>query len=440
MFKLYDYQIKLVERSRDAYKHGYKAPCIVSPCGSGKSVVIAEIARMTAANRKNILFLVHRRELVDQIRNTFIANKVDLNFVRFGMVQTIVKRLDKIERPSLIITDESHHALAKTYKKIYEYFPDVLRLSFTATPVRLNGDGLGAVNDVLIEEVNAKWLIEHGFLSPYKYFAPKLINENYLKLNRLHEFSNASINNSMRSVIYGDVIAHYQKLAPGEKAIVYCHNIDASKKIESEFNQAGIKTAHIDAKTHKKERDEIINKFRSNEIQILTNVDLIGEGFDVPDCSTVIMLRPTQSLSLFIQQSMRGMRYRPGKTSIIIDHVNNIQRFGLPDDEREWTLDGLKKKRQEPGNVHIKQCNNCFAVYTVNKKKCPECGYIPPVVCNEIENDTTAELVEVDSSFTLDFRTPRDCKNMNDLYELAKHRGYKKGWAYIQGKRRGFIK
>lgn len=124
---------------------------------------------MATNNRKRVLFLVHRRELIDQIRNTVIKNEVNMEFVEFGMVQTVVRRLDKTAKPSLIITDESHHGLAASYRKIYEYFDDVLRLSFTATPIRLNGSGLGDINDILIEEVDAEWLIQNGFLSPYKY-------------------------------------------------------------------------------------------------------------------------------------------------------------------------------------------------------------------------------------------------------------------------------
>ncbi|HSH52085.1 MAG TPA: helicase-related protein, partial [Bacteroidales bacterium] len=187
---------------------------------------------------------------------------------------------------------------------------------------------------------------------------------------------------------------------------------------------------------------EIIQKFRDREIQVLCNVDLIGEGFDVPDCSTVIMLRPTQSLSLFIQQSMRGMRYRPGKTSIIIDHVDNVRRHGLPDMEREWSLEG-KKETKGKAEVPIRECTNCFAVYPPTEKACPECGHVPEVKeQKDYEVDESAELQEIDESeikVTLDFREPKDCKSMKELYDLAKNRGYKPGWAYHQGKLLGFI-
>jgi superfamily II DNA or RNA helicase len=443
MFQLHDYQRRLVDKTRQSYIEKFKSPCVVAPCGAGKSVIISEIARMTTDKGNHVLFLVHRKELIDQIRETFKKNEVNMDLVEFGMVQTIVKRLDKTKKPNLIITDESHHGLANSYRKIYDFFSDVLRLSFTATPIRLNGSGLGDINDILIEEVDAEWLIQNNFLSPYKYYAPKLIDTNLLKLNSLKEFSNSSIDQAMESkTIYGDVIKHYQELASGEQAICYCHSIEASVFAKQEFINHGIAAEHIDGETPRSERDEIIKKFRNKEIKVLCNVDLIGEGFDVPDCSTVIMLRPTQSLSLFIQQSMRGMRYKPGKTSIIIDHVDNVRRFGLPDDKRYWSLTS-KKASKSTAEIKIRQCVQCFAVYPMDSKECPECGFTPKTErATEYEVDKTATLEEIkkeDIKVTLDFREPRDCKNMSELYELAQNRGYKRGWAFHQGKLLGFI-
>src|SRR5690625_3549672 len=447
-FKLHNYQQELLNKTRQAYADGYQAPCVVAPCGSGKSIIIAEIARLTTLKNNRVLFLVHRRELIEQIRETFIKQKVNLELVEFGMVQTIVRRLDKTIKPSLIITDENHHALAMSYRKIYEYFEDVPRLGFTATPIRLNGSGLGDVNDILIEEVTAKWLIENGYLAPYKYYAPKLIDTEKLKLNRLRDFSSTSMNAAFEDkTIYGDAIKHYKKLANDEQAIAYCHSIEASKHTAEQFNLHGIKARHIDGTTPKAERDEVIEEFRKGSIKIISNVDLIGEGFDVPDCSTVIMLRPTQSLSLFIQQSMRGMRYRPEKTSIIIDHVDNVRRHGLPDAERHWSLKGITTNKESEPQIQVKECTNCFAVFSSSQKKCPECGHVPEVEERreyEVDEDATLEEVtEVDqeeSNIVLDFREPEDCKSMAELYELAKHRNYKPGWAFYQGKLLGFIK
>ncbi|WP_185618496.1 DEAD/DEAH box helicase [Listeria booriae] len=421
---------------------GFKLPCVVAPCGAGKSVILSEIIRRTTHNKNNVLFLVHRKELIDQIRNTLQSNNVDMDFVTLGMVQTIVRRLDKTVTPSLIIIDESHHVLANSYKKIISHFSTALVVGFTATPVRLSGGGLGDINDILIEKVTAKWLIENNFLSPYKYYAPEIVQTDTLNIKRTGEFDMSGLDDQFNAkMVWGDVIRHYQKLAPGEQAILYASSIYQSEKMAASFNAVGIHAAHIDGKTPKVIRDDIIKRFREGDIKVLCNLDLIGEGFDVPDCSTVIMLRPTQSLSLYIQQSMRGMRYRPGKTSIIIDHVGNVTRFGLPDMERTWSLMPRKGSNATKAEAPVRICKECFMTVSQTAKKCEHCGTEFKVEIKAIEVDEAAELKEVDeSSFTFDYREPSDCKNMSELYELAKNRNYKRGWAYHQGKLLGFIK
>lgn len=442
--KLRPYQQSLISKTRKAISDGYKAPCIVSPAGSGKTVVLAKIIKGASFKKNHTLFLIHRKEILDQVRETLIDMGVDMDYVELGMVQTIVRRLSKTKEPRMIVVDESHHIVSNSYKKIVEHFSDALVISFTATPIRMGGSGLGDVNDILIEEVSVKWLIENEYLAPYKYYAPKLIDTEMLKLNNMKEFSSTSVDKAMsENKIYGDVIKHYKQLASGEQAIVYCHGVEASRQVAAEFKASGIDARHIDGKTNKDERDEVITEFRKGNIKIITNVDLIGEGVNMPDCSTVIMLRPTQSLSLFIQQSMRGMRYRPNKTSIIIDHVDNVRRHGLPDAERKWSLKGSKKTESE-NEVMIKECDNCYGVYTPEYIVCPHCGHKPEVKeVTDYEIDESAELEEIkeieSEEIVLDFREPSDCENMSELITLGKNRGYKNpsGWAYYQMKLRG---
>ncbi|HEM0679995.1 TPA: DEAD/DEAH box helicase, partial [Listeria monocytogenes] len=274
--------------------------------GAGKSVILSEIIRMTTRNKNNVLFLVHRKELIDQIRNTLTMNDVDMTFVNLGMVQTVVRRLEKTSEPALIIIDESHHVLANSYKKIINHFSNAKVVGFTATPVRINGGGLGDINDILIEKVNVKWLIEKQFLAPYKYFAPEIVQTETLDIKRTGEFDMTGLDDQFnKRMIWGDVIKHYQKLANGEQAILYASSLYQSEKMAMSFASVDITSAHIDGETPKSIRDDVIKRFREGKIKVLCNLDLIGEGFDVPDCSTVIMLRPTQSLSLYIQQSMR---------------------------------------------------------------------------------------------------------------------------------------
>ena len=194
------------------------------------------------------------------------------------------------------------------------------------------------------------------------------------------------------------------------------------------------------------ERERIVEAFREGRIDILCNVDLISEGFDVPDCECAILLRPTQSLTLYIQQSMRCMRYKPGKRAIIIDHVGNYARFGLPDQDRVWTLEGRKKRKKENDeSLNVRQCPQCFCAFAALDDKgkpvsiCPQCGYeFPKQERQEIEQEQDTEIVKIEG-FTLDLQRPEDCQSYKELLEYAKRHNYKSGWAYYQAKRRGLI-
>lgn len=433
------YQQELLHKLFAAYAAGYRAPCIVLPCGGGKSVITAEIARQFTGREKTVLFLVHRRELVEQIYYTFIGWGVDMSLCRIKMVQTVARRLSTCERPDLIITDENHHSLAKTYKKIYDHFPDVRRVGVTATPERMGGKGLQDVNDILVEGVTAKWLIEHGYLSPYDYYAPAVKLPDF-KIRR-GEYDQKQVNawfDDNVKTIFGDVLKQYRRLADGKKAICYLPGVEASQAVAQRFSESGIPAAHIDGNTPKAERDRIIKAFRDGAITILCNVDLISEGFDVPDCECVILLRPTKSLTLFIQQSMRCMRFKQGKRAIIIDHVNNVAEFGLPDADREWLLEGHPKPK---GTAPVKTCPACFAVVRASENCCPHCGFVfeterreKPIKVLDVELVRYNEIERVRA-----FLTPQECKNVNELKIYAQLHGYKPGWVYYQQKARGWL-
>lgn len=444
--KLRPYQEQLVNELHTAWKDGYKAPCIVLGCGGGKSCIVAEIARRTTWNGKRVLFLVHRKELVDQIFRTFVRWGVLMDLCQIGMVQTFTRRLKKLPKPALIITDENHHSTASSYKRIYDYFPNVPRVGVTATPVRLNGDGLGDVNDKLIVGVSTKWLINHKCLAPYDYYAPCITDLTGLH-TKMGEYVTADIEKAMiKNTVFGDAIKYYKSLANGKKAVCYCSSLKHSMATAKAFCNAGIRAVHIDGSTPKAERDKIISDFRKGDITILCNVDLISEGFDVPDCECTILLRPTHSLTLYIQQSMRCMRYREGKKAIIIDHVGNYARHGMPDDDRVWTLEKKKhksvKKAEEEQSKKIKSCPECFFTFESpppgTTPVCPHCGYVFPKAEREVEVDTEAHLIKVEG-FKLDFTSPEDCHSYQDLLTYAKEHGYKKGWAFYQARNRGLL-
>lgn len=433
---LREYQTELIARTRKSWAAGHKRPCIVLGCGGGKSVIVAEIARKTTENHKRVLFIVHRKELCDQIQKTFEWWGVDMDFCTIGMVQTITRRLQKIRPPALIITDENHHCLANSYRRIYEAFPDAYCVGVTATPVRLDGSGLGDVNDDLIVGPPTRWLIDNGYLAPYQYYSVKLIDADALKTRR-GEYDLTGV--VLDRKIYGDVIQSYRRFADGLKAICYCPSIPYSEQMAERFRAAGIPAAHIDGSTDKHERDRVIADFRAGKIQVLCNVDLISEGFDVPDCGAAILLRPTKSLTLYIQQAMRCMRYKPGKTAVIIDHVGNVFRHGFPDDDRDWDLYAKpdKKARGKP-EVRAKECPECMAAVPSAAAECPHCGYKFRAESREIEEDGSAKIEEI-KRITADYTRPGDCRSYRELLEYAKNHGYRPGWAWYQAKERGYL-
>lgn len=442
MSVLRPYQQDLVDSVYADWSSGYKAPCIVLPCGGGKSVIIAEIAKQFTKNFKYVLFLVHRKELCEQIASTFVRWGVNMEYCQIGMVQTLCRRLDRLKKPSLIITDENHHSKAASYRKIYDYFSDVPRVGVTATPVRLDGSGLKDVNDKLIIGVTVKWLITNNYLAPYDYYAPPIQKQKPKFHTRNGDFITSDILAFYdKPTIYGDIVKHYKKLAYGKQAIAYCAAITQSEKLCEEFNSSGIKAMHIDAKTPKTLRAEIIEDFRRGKIKILSNVDLISEGFDVPDCEVSILARPTKSLTLYIQQAMRCMRYKPDKRAIIIDHTDNWERFGLPDDDRDWTLEGRKKQKTD-SEAPVRTCCQCFSVVPSSVRFCPHCGLKFEVKGRQEQKNT--ELVKINEKMIIErkvrnYLTPADCQNMSELQEYARQKGYKPGWAYYQAKARGFI-
>ncbi|MHC6535957.1 DEAD/DEAH box helicase [Latilactobacillus sakei] len=448
MYQLHPYQTKLVNDARKELVAGNKSCLLVSPAGSGKSVVIAEIARLTTLKGGRVMFMVHRQELINQIMESFKANSVDLNLCTVMTVGKIRNRLDSLPVPNLIITDETHHSLAKTYRDIYEHYANVPRLGFSATPWRLNGKGLGDVYDAMIEGPDVQWLIDNHYLAPFDYYSVNLIDESKLSKSSTGDYSNKSIDEAVGHTIYGDVIKTYRDKVDGQQAIVYAHSIAFSKQIAQQFRDAGINAAHCDSKTPQRERDKIMTDFKKGTLKVLSNCDLISEGYNVPDCSCVIMLRPTESLVLFIQQSMRCMRFKPGKQATIIDHVANYTRFGLPNTPHKWTLKDREKKKKSTNTAvetPIKQCAFCFAVIPAQSKICPLCGHEIEIVQTEIKVDEKARIEKIESNFKLqaDYIVTKkisELKSYEELKAYAKARGYKQGWIYFQAKNKGLIK
>ena len=408
---------------------------------------MAHIAKGATDKGNKVLFFSHRKEINEQVYKTFKNNEVNMDLVTIDGVQTLVRKLDDLEEPEIILIDEAHHSKANSYIKIINHFPNALKLLFTGTPARLNGDGFDDIADDLILGKTVKWLQEHGNIAPFKYYAPSMIDTSKLK-KRGGEFTKDSIDESMKSVIYGDVLKHYKELADGKQAIVYTHSIKSAEQVADEFNQNGYKAIAISGKTPKTERNHAMQEFRDGKIKIMVNCELFTEGIDLPNVDVCIMLRPTQSLSLYLQFAMRPLNPREDKTSIIIDHVANVERFGLPNMDRDWTLSGVETKKQKAkvGEPTTRTCDMCFATYWSAERMCPLCGHQNEITERELEEIKEARLEEIReekqaklTEKVKKYRKPSDCLNMEELTEYRKQRGYKPGWQYHVAKELKFI-
>ena len=422
---------------------------------------MAEIARRTTANNKRVMFLIHRKEVLQQAVRTFDKQGVNRNLLTAGMVQTLTRRVDKLPIPDVILVDEAHHALAKSYQNILNKFPKAIVLLFTATPHRTGRVQLDQIADDIIVGQSIHELTEKGFLAPFRYFQPPGdFDSKLLKRGSTGDFTNDSMQQAMSTKIFGHIVKQYKRIANGMQAVVYTYSIDSAIKIAAEFNSEGISAIEVDGTTSKEKRDLAVRKFREQEIKILVNVNLFTEGVDLPNVDCVIMARPTASLALYLQFSIRCLNPRPGKTAIIIDHANNFKSFGYPDDDRDWKkaiISGKQKSKtllKDPG-LSIVTCDYCFAVVKASEVKggkCPICG--KPIKVHEAKPISDVDLVEAtkarkqlvkkilhDTVYqNVINKKVNELHTMAELQAYAKIHGYKPGWAWYQAKRKGLVR
>lgn len=412
--KLRDYQTNLINATRQAFRDGYKRPLVVLPCGAGKTVLFAYMAHEHANRGGYVHFYVHRRELLDQTLDTFASVGIPTDNIYVGTVQ---RRTPHEIPPTMIVFDECHHATAKQWTNIIERYPDAYIVGLTATPTRLDGRNLADIFDILIEGVDTKWLIKNKYLAPFDYYAPKLstISERDF-IVRGNDFDNVAIGDIMlKRKIYGDILKY---IDPKRKTIIYAPSVAFSQSLEA----YGV--AHLDGTTPDNERRRIVEAFKRGEIMALSNVDLFGEGFDVPDCEVVILLRPTQSTALYIQQTMRAMRYKPDKRATVYDLVGNVFTHGLPDDYKNWQLDAPRRSvvRGGANEVLMRECKKCLLIYRGIKNICPYCGHDNGQTQAEIKQ-AEAELERIEGINKR--REVGMTGSLEDLIKLGRSRGYK---------------
>lgn len=446
---LREYQKDTLSDTRQAFKNGFKRPLVVLPCGAGKTVLFAYMADRSQRKGKTVWFLVHRRELLDQTIKTFEKFDIPLKTIHIGMIATYANHPERYPKPDFIIFDEAHFSMAATWQKLIDRFPDAYIVGLTATPCRLDGRPLGKIYDTMIIGISTHELIQQGYLSKYRYFAPSVADLSQLKRKGSDFDAEQSSELLMQRAVYGDVIESYRKYANGLQTICYCSSIKHSQAMAEEFQKARINAVHFDGNTPKAERSQIVQDFRDKKIQVLCNVDLISVGFDVPDCWCCILLRPTMSTALAIQQAGRALRPQPGKTAIILDHVGNYTRHGLPDDLHEWSLDSKLQPMQQynsDGTLSVRQCPQCFFTFPSGPSVCPNCGAEITKTREEIKNIKKIHLEEVKqnrrqkAAESVKSKSIEECHNLSEIMAWCKQNGRKPGYGYYVAKARGFIR
>ena len=444
--QLRPYQIQAVSDLRSSFVGGGRSSLLVMPTGAGKTVVFTEIARSAAAKGKSTLILVHRRELVKQASAKLTDAGVDHGIIAAGFpssdhkvqvasVQTLVRRLTTTDfEPDLIIIDEAHHAVAGSWEKITARWGHAKRIGVTATPSRLDGRGLGSHFETLVSGPSVEQLVTGGFLSPHKVFAPPILVDLSQVKTRAGDYANDQLSEAMdRPTITGDCISHYRRLADGLPAIAFCCSVKHASSVCESFKTAGYRAKLVTGNMPMDERDEAISGLADGRTQILCSVDVVSEGTDVPAVSAAILLRPTQSESLYLQQVGRILRPQNGKIAIVLDHVGSTRKFGFIDDRRNWSLESKpKRQRKDEPAPSVRQCPKCFAAFKP-QPECPCCGHIFKTKTRKLAHKE-GELHEMRRAAAGERQEKRKkvgmARTLRELLALAKEKGYKSGWAY----------
>ncbi len=445
MFQLRDYQTKIIQETRQMLRDGVRSVLIQSATGSGKTCLTAHMLGTSSSKGIRSFFITHRVELIRQSMQTFDAVGIPYGIeaagfppdrqplVQIASIQTLARRLNKVKTPKLIVWDECSHIACKSWSAVHKNYPNAIHIGLTATPQRLDGKGLGDWFSKMVHGPSVADLIKQGYLSPYKAYAPSTVDTSGLHI-RMGDYAKDELAKAMdKPAITGDAVAHYKRLAYGKRALVFSASIEHSNHVVSQFIAAGIPAEHVDGETDRHIRAAAMERFKQGQTWVISNVDLFSEGVDVPAMEAVIMLRPTASLSLCLQQVGRVLRPVEGKTAIILDHVGNLERHGLPDDDREWTLEGRGKNKQAVNSTPVRTCPKCFAVVKAAVTKCQYCGHVFEIEGREVE-EREGELVEVDPEQLRQDRLREQgrVKGFDELVALGKQRGYKRPYAWAK--------
>lgn len=393
--ELRDYQQQCIDGLRSAFANKHRRVLLVAPTGAGKTVMFSYLTQKLTERGNRVLLLAHRDFLLDQISGTlarfgiphgFIAAKRKrelCHLTQVAGVHTLKNRVGKIAwQPDWIICDEAHHATAGSWNTILAAYPAARVVGVTATPQRLDGRGLGDIFDHMVLGPRVQELMDAGFLSKVRYYTPKTVSTEGMR-TRMGEYSQVDVERTVNTRgVTGHAVEWYQKTCNGAPAIAFCASIAHSENVAEGFRQAGYRWQALHSKMSYADNQAAIQKLASGELHGVSSCDIISEGFDVPVVTAAILLRPTQSLGLHLQQIGRVLRPALGKErAIVIDHVGNVAHWrkndwqlkhGRAEDNRVWSLDGREK---EKGETPVRRCEACFAIIPAIAEGCPECGH-----------------------------------------------------------------
>lgn len=474
-------QVKAIHDTRRAVANGSHAPIIVAATGFGKTVTAAGLIAGAMSKGSNVLFLAHRQELIYSARTKLADFGIQSGIIMAGerialvypvqvaSVQTLVRRMDKLNwRPDLCVIDECHLSNAASYKKIIAFYENPILIGLTGTPWRLGAQGLGighgGMFDALVETGSVADLIADGTLCPFRYFAPPLITTEGIG-HTAGEFDEKELEDRLNTpTITGSFIAHWKRLAQGRPTMVFCVSVKHAHDLTAQACAAGIRAVVVDGTSEDEHRRNVLPDLAAGRIDMAVNCGIYIEGVDCPAISCVVDLAATESLSRFLQKIGRGMRIHPGKKDlIIIDHVGNagvsidgdfVAKHGMPDDPREWTLEGRKKRSKKTEDsekpIDLIQCPECSATMKP-RPVCDAvdvdgniCGHVFMTKPRKAPDQVDGELIEVSAKQAqqdaeqerLDIlRRSQEvgmAKTYEELLAIAKDRNYKPGWAGIK--------
>ena len=418
MISLRPYQLDAVERVRVALRSGSRRVLIALPTGGGKTVIAAHLITQSVARGRRVLFIAHRRELIQQCYRKLLEAGIEERAIGVLMAgdprrrpgaEVQVASIDTLRHRAkpladLVIVDEAHRALAKSYRDVAAGYPSAVHLGLSATPYRADGQGLGDAYDDLVVVATAAELIAQGFLVEPRVFtvsASDLPDLSEVRVRRGDYDERALAAAVDKQPLVGNIVEHWQRLAGERRTVAFAVSVEHSRHIAERFRKAGVAAEHLDGATTPLERDAILRRLERGETRVVSNCGVLCEGWDQPAVKCCILARPTKSVGLYLQQA--GRILRPWRdvsgdpvSAVVLDHAGCAMAHGLPHDDRELSLETREKRRgkKAPMPPRAKICGGCQMAIAPATRTCGGCGFSLRAV-EGVPGEKTATLVEV---------------------------------------------